>query len=168
MGKVAVFDKITVRQVRRHLHRVVAAAAEDFGLAVNLKFGRVNPLNCIIHMELSIVDEEGVAQTKAACDFRERAGEYGLRPGDLGAELRWRGDNWHIVGLSVRSPKYPIILGRLGGGRRKKIRMAAGRVCLILGRDVPPGIFPVRSGKVRSKVGPEDPGTLQRRIKVMW
>ena len=76
-------------------------------------------------VEIAEVDESGMAITQQAQDFIDLADSYGLKAGDLGVAFRHGGEVFKIVGLSVRSRKYPILMERNGRAYKYPARTAA-------------------------------------------
>jgi hypothetical protein len=57
-------------------------------------------------------------------EFATYATDYGLAPGDFGAEFKSNGRLFRISGVSPRSPKRPILCEEVGTGRTFKFTPA--------------------------------------------
>jgi len=136
------FDRDSVKLTRQRLEETLKGFGEEFGCQVrvgNASFDR-DGAYCTFKLELAVVGEGGVVQTKEMSDFRQLAVLYGLKPEDLGAEFTARGETYRIVGANPKSGKYPIIGERVKDGKAFKFSDAAVRSAL--GRTTP--VVPVR------------------------
>lgn len=70
--------------------------------------------NVTFKLEVNTINQDGTINTKEASDFKLCAPMYGLSPDNLGSTFIHKGQEYTIVGLSVRSRKYPIICEKEG------------------------------------------------------
>lgn len=126
------FDRDSVKLTRTRLEEALEGFGEKFGCEVkvgNASFDRDGGY-CTFKLELAVVGEGGVVQTKEMSNFRQLAALYGLKPEDLGAEFTARGETYRIIGANPKSGKYPIIGERVKDGKGFKFSDSAVRAAL--------------------------------------
>lgn len=78
---------------------------------------------------IAATNENGVNEnTPEARAYLDMGGYYGLPEGALGAEFTSRGETFKFVGISTRSPKYPILARKKSDGRQYKFTEDAARL----------------------------------------
>ena len=128
------FDRDSVKLTRQRLEAALKGFGEELGCQVhvgNASFDRDGGY-CTFKLELAVVGEGGVVQTKEMSAFRQCAVLYGLKPEDLGAEFVAQDEKYRIIGANPKSGKYPIIGARVKDGKQFKfseaiVRSALGR-----------------------------------------
>jgi hypothetical protein len=109
MSKQTEISKPVLEKVREELEQLLEPFGEKYGL--QLKTGRCSfsPSNFTMKLEGSLINEDGVVQTKESEDFKNFAPLFGLDPEDLGKQFRTGMDMYTITGLKTRAKKYPVV-----------------------------------------------------------
>ena len=64
-------------------------------------------------------------------DFKAYASSYGLKESDLNRTFTYRGDVYKIIGLKIKSHKYPVVIERESNKRRYKLTVEQVKLCFI-------------------------------------
>lgn len=116
------FDMNSVRLTREKLQGALQKLEVELGCVVrvgNATFDR-DGTNCTFKIDMSVVNDGGVPQTRQMSNFRSLAVLYGLKPEDLGTQFTISGETYLITGASPKSSKYPIIGKRVRDGKSFK------------------------------------------------
>ena len=132
--KITEFDKPKCRVVGYAVEEALKEVGVEFGIRLKYKGGSFTSTNCTVKIEASVIREDGTVITREADDFKRYCGLYNLLPEDLGKTIPHDGDSFQIVGLAMKSHKYPILATNLKNGKIYKLKEAG--VQRALGRKV--------------------------------
>lgn len=108
------------------MREALAVVAAKHGVSITIGASTFTNANAIFKLQVAVIGEHGLPDTREAEQFRFAASSYGLSPDDLGRSFVYDGKNYTIVGLSRKSPKYPILCTcETGGDHRFAARLVA-------------------------------------------
>ena len=115
----------TAREIREKCVENMAQFAEDNGMQIMPASARFGPTSVTITLEFARIDDEtGQPQDKKAMAFSRSAFLYGLDPDWLGKCFISNGNEFRIVGLNTRAPKYPVVCVRTDNDKTYKFKEA--------------------------------------------
>lgn len=99
--------------------KALERVAAEHGVRITQAPGRFarDGSNATIKFELAAITTSGEVLSKDAQAFKTHAERYGLSPDDLGGTFTHQGEQFRIVGLRTRRPKFPISAERVSDGR---------------------------------------------------
>lgn len=103
--KITRFDRNACRYVQAEVEKTLNSVSGDLGVTFSFGRGSFDGSNFI--MKLTATVEGGLSPE--AQDFRRYATQYGLCADDLGQGFGFDGEWYEVIGLSVKSPKRPIL-----------------------------------------------------------
>ena len=93
----------------------------QLGISIELGRGTFTDENVTFKLNLSTINDAGDVMTREASEFQLLATMYGLRPENLFQTFTHRdGDQYKIVGMKSRSPKFPILVKRMKDNQKFK------------------------------------------------
>ena len=133
--KVLQFDKPTCRAVGQAIEQALTEVGKEFGISLKYEGGRYSATNCTFKIEASVIGGDGKVVTREVEDFNRYCGLYNLLPKDLGKTITTaEGDRYTLVGLAMKSSKFPILATKLSNG--KVYKLLESTVQRALGRKV--------------------------------
>ncbi len=120
------FNKECLRALRPRIEEALEALGQEFNIQLSLGSATYRGSNATFKLELAEKTAGGEVQTKEMADFKAYAWMYGLKPEHLHETITYAGNEYTIVGLKQRSPKYPL-LGRAEDGKTYKLPIQAAR-----------------------------------------
>lgn len=103
----------------------LAVVAAKHGVVAKFKGGTFTPEIATLKLELGHIDDNGIANSKEALDFKSMAWQFGLEASALGKKITTpNGVDYRIVGLKPRSRKRPV-LGEREDGKLFKLTVDA-------------------------------------------
>ena len=120
--KITAIDRSQCRRIRAELEHAIDAQGEvwkELGLAVKVGNVSFNSSNMVAKIEVAIIGENGVVETREVRDFKLLAPVYGFEESDLGREFKAGGKTYKIVGCLSRATKAPILAERSDGKQFK-------------------------------------------------
>jgi hypothetical protein len=108
-----------IRELREKLQAVLDEFAKSNDLQATVGAASFTPNNVRFQLDLSVVGEDGEAITREAETFRLHAQSFGFSPDQLGEPFLHNGKRLKIVGLNIRSTRFPIIAADEEGKRYK-------------------------------------------------
>lgn len=124
--------KDNVGMIKTRILEALLPVGETLGLSFMFGSGDYNSNNFITKLEIMVDNEDGIAMSREATDFQERAWEYGLNSGHLGATfITGEGSEYKIIGCKIKNRKYPIIAERVDSGNRYKFSAEIVKNCLV-------------------------------------
>lgn len=118
MAKLTTIDRPACRMLRDELEKELIDLANRLGIRIKVGAGSFTESNVIFKVECAVIDQNGEAQSKTAQDFIRWCGEFGLAPTDLHRTFTMTGKQYKIVGLRIRSRKYPVLCETPGNKRQ--------------------------------------------------
>jgi hypothetical protein len=119
--KIKEFTRPELKRLDEDIDKHLEQIGKKFGIHLKRGSGRFSPDNFSFKIEASIIGKDGTVATREAKDFERYAKMYGLNPKDLGKTFEdWDGKEFEIVGLTTRSPKYPILAKNTMNGKTFK------------------------------------------------
>ncbi len=112
-------NRSTAKQLATKIEAALQPLAEELGMQIRARGGSFSGTAYMAKIEVAEVTG-GVAMTPERTAFIEQAQFYGLKPGDLDAEIEHHGETFMIAGLSPRKRKYPIVMARQPDGKLYK------------------------------------------------
>jgi hypothetical protein len=120
MSKITAFDRKNLQALRTDIDAALKAVGDKHGISLKLGRGTFSAETATFKLELGTVSDTGVVVTKEAQDFKTYALMFGLKPEHLGQSFKdFDGHSYKVVGLKVRSPKFPVLVERADGARFK-------------------------------------------------
>jgi hypothetical protein len=132
-SRLASFDRYTCRMLRAEIDAALKQVAEKHGISLRAGNARFGPDNMSMKLEAAIISSDGQVKSPERTDFERHAAMFGFKADDLGATFPFRGTTYEIVGLKVRSRKYPVLGKRADG---KTFKFNANDVLRAMGREV--------------------------------
>jgi hypothetical protein len=114
-------DRKFLRNFNRDALEALEKVAAAHGVSIKPGSGRFTDSNATVKFEISVITASGEVLTPEAQAFKANAERYGLHPGDLGGTFYSNGEQYRIVGLKPRRPKFPISVERVKDGRAFKM-----------------------------------------------
>ena len=133
MSQLKSFDAATVREMGNELDALLGAFAKKHGIAVRPVSLRYNRVICTIKTEFTVSeDNQGLAYSREAADFKRYAKQFDLDQDMLGKTFTNKNETLEIIGLKPMSPAYPVLVRKLSNGKLYKypvsfIRLAFDR-----------------------------------------
>jgi hypothetical protein len=130
--KIKHFDRSTCDALSKVIIAALKSAGieDEYGVKLADKGGSFSDNNFTMRLEIARIHEDGGVLTKEAQDFKTYARRYGLTADCLNKVFvdLTDGTRWKVVGAKPRSPKYPILVEKVGSGMLYKF--PANRVAL--------------------------------------
>ena len=115
----------TARKIREVCVENMAEFAEEMGMQIMPASARFGTHSVTVTLEFAVIDEEtGQPQDKKALAFSRSAFLYGLDPDWLGKCFISNEQEFRIVGLNTRAPKYPVVCVRTDSDKTYKFKEA--------------------------------------------
>jgi len=128
-NKISGFDKPILREFRKEIEQALAGLAEQRGVQFQVGGASFDTSNVRFTLEAAVIGEDGQAETRERGDFKRHAWQFGLKPGDLDRVITWQGrrgvDQYRLIGLRMRAPKFPILAVRLSDSKEVCLPKAA-------------------------------------------
>jgi len=107
--------------LRTEMQSAMHGVAKKHG--VDIRIGACSYLdsNATFKVEVATVGSSGIVRSKTRTDFERYASMFGLKKSDLGRKITYTGERFEIVGLKVKSRRFPILAKRLSDGRVYKL-----------------------------------------------
>jgi hypothetical protein len=118
--KITSFDRATTKALRSSLDNALKGLENQFGISIHVGNATFTPDNVTFKVNVATVGESGEVMTKEASAFQQLAKFYGLEPEHLFKTFSAAGEQYKIVGLKTKSPKFPILAKRLKDGKTYK------------------------------------------------
>lgn len=133
---IKVVERSTCSVIRNTIDEALKEAGKKLGMDIKtVGGGTFTSDNFRVKVEASVIGAKGEVINKEAAEFKQCAEMYGLKPTDLGREIRVHGTMYTIKGMSARSHKFPILAERIDG---KGFKLPLSNVKLALGYKVDP------------------------------
>ncbi|SRR5208282_807077 len=107
-------DRDALNTVQERVTQLLDPLGKELGLKIALGTGSFTSGNATFKLNVSLLGEGGVAETKERVAFRERASLFGLKATDLGRTFRKGRHVFTISGMKPRTT-YPILATRGDG-----------------------------------------------------
>lgn len=118
-------DRAIAKLISADIEAALQPVAETHGLQIKSKGGRFDDTTYTAKIECSEISN-GVAQTPKRREFISMCDAFGLKPEQLDATFKVRGETYRITGLAPSRQRYPVIAERVSDG--KSYKMAADTV----------------------------------------
>ena len=115
-------DKIKTKLIAAEVLHAIKEIGEKHECEIAYKGGSYDDNAATIKFEFAERAADGMVMTKMATDFQRYAESVGLKPEDLGRTFDRHGETYKIVGFKPRATKMPVIVEKLAGGGRYKLR----------------------------------------------
>jgi hypothetical protein len=127
MAKITEFNKQTCAQLGDAMGEALKAVEDAYGVKIKAHGGSYTEGEFIAKFEVVMVGEGGITSKEEAerADFKEFAKSYGLKPTDLDKVISVDWKQYQIVGMSMSSAKYPVLLKNLSPGPKQGKRTQA-------------------------------------------
>jgi hypothetical protein len=107
------FDKANLGKIRPALEGALDGMVDDLGMPIKLKLGQISysDTNFTVKLECSLINGDGVAQSKERAAYIESASMYDLDAAWIDQTFKTHdGKVLKIKGLNTRAPKNPVLL----------------------------------------------------------
>ena len=121
--KIKSFDRTKAVAFGSELETALAKIAKRYGLTVQLKSRKFGHDNYTARVELSVVNAEGLSQTKEAKAYEAEAAYRGWNK-KVGDTFTSRGIAYTITGYNTRARSMPLQANRVSDGAGFKFRPA--------------------------------------------
>ena len=117
--KIDKFDKPVLRLISADIEAALAPVAAKYGITFVYKGARFLEKSATFKIEGATIGAGGVVQNKDREMFKLYARSYGLSPSDLDRQIGygWQREQYILIGLNTRRPKYPIVAKRVSDGK---------------------------------------------------
>jgi len=113
------FDREAVRSIRAAIEAACESVGKAYGATITVGAGGYTTDNIRFKLEVAAVGKDGQAQTSEVQQFKLYAHMFGLNPEDLGRTFTYGGNQYKLVGLAPRRPKFPFLAENRAGKRYK-------------------------------------------------
>lgn len=104
MTKITEMNRANARMLGDAIAEALQGVAEEFGVQIKAGGGSFDFTSLTQKVEVSIINEDGEAETKEATAFRMNADSFpGLSPDDLYKTFVCKGEIYKIMGLRPRA-----------------------------------------------------------------
>lgn len=108
--KITKIDRSTIRIIEERVAAALTSVADDLGVVIKPRGGSFMATSYTMKLEVSLVDDGGMALSREAEDFKVIATLRGLQPTDLGRTFNdSRGNEHKIVGWRMRAATKPVL-----------------------------------------------------------
>lgn len=115
--------KTIVSRISEDITKAVKRVAEAHDVVIRSAGGSYGPQNATIKLEIAVLSEDGAAMTEERKAYLECCEAYGLPREYLDKEFTHNGSRMKVVGLKLRSPKFPVLLEDCDSGKRFKFNV---------------------------------------------
>lgn len=119
--KINQFDRTNLRAINEDIQSALKSVAEKYGINFRYKGTSFSANNATFKIEGSVISETGIVETKERRDFKLFGYNYGLWPELLDSEINYAGEQYIVVGLNTRSPKFCVVGKRVSDGKTFKL-----------------------------------------------
>jgi hypothetical protein len=123
--KITEMNNDSLRLIRTAMQSALDKAAKEYGISIRVGSCSYSDSSARFKVEVATVGSRGVVQSKTRSDFALYATRFGLKKSDLGRTITSRGERFEIVGLKVKSSRYPVLGKRLSDGKLFKLPVEA-------------------------------------------
>lgn len=118
--QITSIDRTTLRLLCDEMNAALAPLAKKYGLAINTNGASYNAANATVKVSIATIGDSGEAITRESDAYTLYAEQFGLRTDALGETFEHKGEQYKIIGLAPRRPKFPVLAIRVRDGARIK------------------------------------------------
>jgi len=100
--------KELLSELRKDFDRAIEEVGHKYSLSIDLKGISYSDTNASGKIEMSLIQPDGVLQTKERSSWQSMASTYGLDPDLLDKTFVSRGVTHTVAGINKKAKKYPI------------------------------------------------------------
>jgi hypothetical protein len=117
MPKITNFTPAVCKEIAARVAKALNDLGNELGVEIKPHGGSYTSGSYTMKLEFAILNENGVASTRSAEDFKMSAFLFGLKSDDLGRAFRSGGRLFLISGLRPRATRRPVVASCTESGK---------------------------------------------------
>ena len=120
MENIKSIDRQTAKAISARMGQLVAQLESEFNVKVKMGGGRFSDTSYTGKVEVSIVSDGGVVESKERTDYKRACIIFDLKKEWLDKEFISNGKRFKVTGLKTSAKKYPVIGTEIVTGKSYK------------------------------------------------